>query len=454
MAGRNRLPLLGAAAGLFALAFAAGHVQVAYALLLAGLCAFCFTTSISLNWQIVGGALLGVSFGLVPESQVESIQVVGRVFIAMLKMLIAPMILCSIVCGIAGMASVAELGRIGARTLLMYSITGTAAILTGLVLVNAFDPGTGSGLRDTAFFTQAAVAGAPEAQEVTLGSFLLQTVFQALENPFASLAQGRILPIVLFAILLGVTLLRVGPAGAHLIEVVRSAYAVVMSIIQLFVRFAPLGIFALIGHLVATVGFRTLVENLFAFALVVIAGTAFHAALTLPLIVRVLGGMAPGEFFRGIREAMLVAFSTSSSAATLPVTTRCVEENLGVPPQVSSFVLPLGTSVNLDGTALYEAIAAVFVANVYGIELGLGGQAIVFLIAMLTAVGAPGIPSAGMVTMIVVLESVGLPVEAVGVLITIDRFLDTFRTMANVEGDAVVAVCVAHGAGPALARRA
>jgi Na+/H+-dicarboxylate symporter len=164
--------------------------------------------------------------------------------------------------------------------------------------------------------------------------------------------------------------------------------------------------------------------------------------------------MAPGEFFRGIREAMLVAFSTSSSAATLPVTTRCVEENLGVPPQVSSFVLPLGTSVNLDGTALYEAIAAVFVANVYGIELGLGGQAIVFLIAMLTAVGAPGIPSAGMVTMIVVLESVGLPVEAVGVLITIDRFLDTFRTMANVEGDAVVAVCVAHGAGPALARRA
>jgi len=176
--------------------------------------------------------------------------------------------------------------------------------------------------------------------------------------------------------------------------------------------------------------------------MVVILATGVHAALTLPLIARIFGGLRPAELFRGIREALIVAFTTSSSAATLPVTTRCVEQNLGVRPHVSSFVLPLGATVNMDGTALYEAIAAVFVANVYGIELGLGSQLVVFVVAMLTAVGAPGIPSAGMVTMVVVLEAVGLPVEAVGILLTIDRFLDTFRTMVNVEGDAVVAACV------------
>ena len=157
--------------------------------------------------------------------------------------------------------------------------------------------------------------------------------------------------------------------------------------------------------------------------------------------------MSPLELFRGIREAMAVAFTTSSSTATLPITTRCVETNLGVPARVSSFVLPLGATVNMDGTALYEAIAAVFVATIYGIELSLGTQLV--FVAMATAIGAPGIPSAGMVTMVAVLQAVGLPVEAVAILITIDRFLDTFRTMANVEGDAVVAVCVARTMEPA-----
>jgi Na+/H+-dicarboxylate symporter len=217
-----------------------------------------------------------------------------------------------------------------------------------------------------------------------------------------------------------------------------------MRIIGWFIRLAPLGILALIGHLVATVGFAELAQNLGVFALVVIGATLVHAVVTLPLVARLLAGLSPVQLFRGIGEALMVAFSTSSSAATLPVTARCVEENLGVPRRVSSLVLPLGATVNMDGTALYEAIAAIFVANVYGIELGLGSQLVVFVMAMLMATGAPGIPSAGMVTMIVVLEAVGLPAEAVGLLIPIDRFLDTFRTMANVEGDAVVAACVAR----------
>jgi Na+/H+-dicarboxylate symporter len=212
--------------------------------------------------------------------------------------------------------------------------------------------------------------------------------------------------------------------------------------IGVVLRLAPVGVFALIGHLVATVGFRALFENLAEFIAVVIGSTLFHAFVTLPGLVWLLGGQSPLVFLRGIREALAVAFSTSSSIATLPVTTRCAVENLGVPPGIASFVLPLGATVNMDGTALYEAMAALFVANVYGIDLSLGQQLVVFAVAILGAIGAPGIPSAGMVTMIVVLEAVGLPTEAVGLLIAIDRLLDTVRTMANVEGDAVTAVIV------------
>jgi Na+/H+-dicarboxylate symporter len=195
---------------------------------------------------------------------------------------------------------------------------------------------------------------------------------------------------------------------------------------------------------VATTGFAELVRHLGAFAAVVVGATLVHALVTLPLIVRIIAGSSPLDFLLGIQQALIVAFSTSSSAATLPVTTRCVEEELEVPAEIASFVLPLGATVNMDGTALYEAVAAIFVANIYGIDLPLASQLVVFGIAMISAIGALGIPSAGMVTMVVVLESVGLPAEAVALLLTIDRVLDTARTVANVEGDAAVALYVAR----------
>ena len=431
--------------GLFVALFLAGQTALAYTAFLTGFLIFCLTTRLSLNWQILLGGTLGVIFGLVPESQVASVQVVGKLFIAMLKMLIAPMILLAISHAIAQMGAARDLGRLGAFTVFLYLGTMVLAIATGLILVNIFQPGAGSTLRETAFFQQAAAAERPElAQGLSLQEFLLQTVYQILANPFESLTQGRILPIVVFAVLLGIALLQIGPSARGIVEMLGGGYRAVMRIIGWFIRVAPLGIFALIGHLVASIPFENLVKYLGEFVLVVIVGILIHAFVTLPLVARFLAGIGPGQLFRGIREALVVAFSTSSSAATLPITTRCVEENLGVPPRVSSFVLPLGATVNMDGTALYEAVAALFVAALYGIDLGLGAQLVVFLVAMVTAIGAPGIPSAGMVTMVVVLESVGLPVEAVGLLITIDRFLDTFRTMANVEGDAVVAACVGH----------
>ena len=422
-----------------------GWTALAYAVFLSAFLLFCLTTSLSLNWQILLGGALGVLFGLVPESQVASLQVVGKLFISMLKMLIAPMILLAITHAIAQMSAARDLGWLGARTIFLYLLTMGIAVTTGLVLVNLFQPGAGSQLRETEFFQDRVAMEPPAiAQDLSLQEFLLKTVYQIFANPFESITEGRILPIVVFAVLLGIALLQIGPSARGLIDILGSGYRAVMRIIGWFIRLAPVGIFALIGHLIASMPFGDLVKYMGEFMLVVVLGIAIHAFVTLPLVARLLAGIGPRELFRGLREALMVAFSTSSSAATLPVTTRCVEENLGVPPRISSFVLPLGATVNMDGTALYEAIAAVFVAALYGIELGIGAQLVIFFVAMVTAIGAPGIPSAGMVTMVVVLESVGLPVEAVGILIAIDRFLDTFRTMANVEGDAVVALCIAR----------
>jgi Na+/H+-dicarboxylate symporter len=435
--------------GLFAALLGAGNVRLAYFALIAGLLLLSLSSRLALHVQIALGVGLGALFGAIPESGVEVARPAGRIFIAMLKMLIAPMILLSITAGVARMGDARKLGTIGARTVGLYLLTMVIAVASGLVLVNVVRPGAGGALRDTAFF-ESTVGEAPTrlASEGRLGGFLLDSAFAVLENPFASLAEGRILPIVVFSILLGLALVQLRPSTARAaVEAVESGYAAIMEIIRWFLKLAPVGIFALVGHLVATVGFAVLVENLLGFSAVVLAGTLFHGGVTLPAVAWVIAGVTPGRLLRGLRDALWVAFSTSSSVATLPVTTRCVEDELDVPPSVSSFVLPLGATVNMDGTALYEAIAALFVANVYGIELGLSAQLTVFVLAMLMSVGAPGIPSAGMVTMVVVLEAVGLPGEAVGMLLAIDRFLDTFRTVVNVEGDAVVAVCVA----PALA---
>jgi Na+/H+-dicarboxylate symporter len=440
------------AAGLcgFAAALLAGSPALAWTSFAAAFLVFSLTCRLSLNWLILIGGLLGIAFGqavgagwLAPETA-DAMKNVGKLFIGLLKMLIAPMILLSITHGVASMEGARELGRVGARTVYLYLITMVLAAITGLVLVNAVQPGVGSNLAHSVFF-QSAVGSAPPPQgPPSLGTFLFTTLTEVSENPIAALAEGKILPIVVFAILLGVALLQIGSAARPVIELLGGASAAVIRIIGWFVQLAPVGILALVGNLVATIGFRAIVENLLAFSFVVIGGTLFHALVTLPAMAWWLGGVGPRELLFGLREALVVAFTTSSSAATLPVSQRCVEENLGVPRHIASFVLPLGATVNSDGTALYEAVAAVFVSWLYGIDLGLGGQIVVFIVAIATSIGAPGIPSAGMVTMIVVLQAVGLPAESVGLLLTIDRFLDTFRTVANVEGDAIVAVIIAR----------
>lgn len=433
------------------MASAAARPELAFSAFAAAFLCFCMGTRLSLNWQILVGTVIGialgraVSAGALPAETADAMKAVGKLFIGLLKMLIAPLIFLSISHAVSGMEGARELSRLGSRTALLYLATMMLAAATGLVLVNWVQPGAGSALAQSDFFREAVGSAPPPAGPPSLGAFLYSTALESLANPLAALAEARILPIVVFALLLGAALLRVGEVGRPVVAWLSGAAAAVMTIIGWFVRLAPVGILALIGHLVATIGFRVIVDNLLAFSAVVIGGTLFHALVTLPALCWLFTRIGPVELLGGLREALAVAFTTSSSAATLPVSQRCVEENLGVPRHIARFVMPLGATVNMDGTALYEAIAAVFVASLYGITLGLGAQIVVFIVAIATAIGAPGIPSAGMVTMIVVLQAVGLPGEAVGLLLTIDRFLDTIRTVANVEGDAVVAVIVGRG---------
>jgi Na+/H+-dicarboxylate symporter len=445
MAARSIARVTGAGALAFGVLLAMGAPLPAYSCLLAAMAVIAFASRVSANLQIAVASAAAIVLGIWDGSGIDQIEIVGRLFIALLKMLIAPMILLSIVYGIAGMSRARDFGSIGSRTLALYVGTMALAVVTGLIFVNVFEPGAGSQLRETDFFSNAlAGAQARPASDLALAESLIRILQSALSNPIRALADGQILPIVTFAVLFGLALLQLGERVRPLVDVLGAANTAVMHMIGWFVKLAPIGIFALLGNLVAATGFAELARHLGAFAAVVVGATLVHALVTLPLIVRIIAGSSPLDFLLGIQQALIVAFSTSSSAATLPVTTRCVEEELEVPAEIASFVLPLGATVNMDGTALYEAVAAIFVANIYGIDLPLASQLVVFAIAMISAIGAPGIPSAGMVTMVVVLESVGLPAEAVALLLTIDRVLDTARTVANVEGDAAVALCVAR----------
>jgi Na+/H+-dicarboxylate symporter len=433
---------------------ASGHPPQGYLLSLAGLALLCFTTQLSLSAQIAiaaGGALAFavareiLGFDAAFESRTGVVALVGKVFVDLLRMVVGPLIFLSIAAGIGRMAADGGLGRLGLRLLALYVATMAAAVLVGLLVVNVLQPGRDSVLLQSAYFT---AMTPPAAETPDLAQSITGLLGALIQSPVAALASGQILPIVFFALLLGIAIAQLGHVARPLLDMLDAGQHAVLRIVSWIVRLAPIGVAAFLYALLA--GLRLgetageAVGELLYFIFVVFLATSIHAFIILPLFAWRLAAVPPRRLFAAIGEAMSVAFSTSSSAATLPVTTRNVQENLGVPPHIASVALPLGATVNMDGTALYEAIAAIFVAAVFGIELSFGTQAALFLIAMVAAMGAPGIPSAGMVTMVAVLETVGLPAQAIGLLLPIDRVLDTIRTMANVEGDAVVAACLAH----------
>lgn len=401
---------------------------------------------ISLNAQILLGTLVGVLLGLwfamlgqestVTQNSLYVAKLVGNLFVDLLRMVLIPLVFTSIVVGVANLRSHQQMNRVWMSTLGFFALTMALAIVLGLTAANLFQPGTGL---EVALF-QEAMQGF-QATQMPVSDFFAHFLRSLFQNPIAALAQGNILAVVVFALLLGIALVIGGERYRNILTLMQEFLELILMLVGWIMRLAPFGIMALLMQLVATqdVG---LLSVLIKFIAVVVGATLLHGLVVLPLILYFTTGMTPLKFWRGSREALITAFATSSSAATLPITLRCAEQHLHVKRDVAGFVLPLGATLNMDGTALYEAIAALFIANLVGIELTFMQQFIVFLTAMMASMGAPGIPSAGMVTMVLVLQAVGLPAEAIAILIPIDRALDTFRTMVNVEGDMVGSLVV------------
>jgi Na+/H+-dicarboxylate symporter len=283
--------------------------------------------------------------------------------------------------------------------------------------------------------------GQVKAQQLPLSEFIAQFFHSLFVNPFKALANGDVLAIVIFALMLGIALVVGGERYKNILALLQEGLELTMRIVGWVMVIAPFGIAALLVKLVATQD-TAMIGTLAKFMAVVISTTLIHGVIILPLLLYLITGKTPLWFWRGAREALVTAFATSSSNATLPITMRCTTQHLHVKPEIAGFVVPLGATVNMDGTALYEAAAALFIANLVGIELSFVQQLIVFLMAMIAAIGAPGIPSAGMVTMVMVLQSVGLPAEAIAILLPIDRLLDTLRTTVNVQGDMIGSLVV------------
>jgi Na+/H+-dicarboxylate symporter len=400
----------------------------------------------SLNTQILLGALLGVAGGLglsaigkdapFTQNTLYVTGLIGTLFIDLLKMVLIPLVFTSIAVGVANLRAHRQMHRVWVATLGFFVVSMSIAILLGLGAANLFRPGEGLHL---AMF-QDAMQGF-EAKQLPLPEFFAQFLHGLFMNPVSALASGNVLAVVVFALVLGVALVIGGDRYAATHKVLSELLDLSLMIVNWIMQFAPLGIMALLLKLVATQE-AALLATLAKFIVVVIGTTLFHGLVMLPLLLYVVTGVTPLRFFRGAREALITAFATSSSSATLPISLRCAEQNLHVKRDIASFVIPLGATVNMDGTALYEAAAALFIANLVGIELSGLQQLIVFFTAMIAAMGAPGIPSAGMVTMVMVLQSVGLPAEAIAILLPIDRLLDAVRTMINVQDDMIGSLVV------------
>jgi len=400
----------------------------------------------SLNTQILLGAVLGVLAGLglslvgqeaaVTRHTLYGAGLVGTLFIDLLKMVLIPLVFTSIAVGVANLRAHRQMHRVWIATLGFFVFSMALAILLGLGAANFFRPGEGLHLE---MFSDA-MRGF-EAKQLPLPEFFAQFLHGLFMNPVTALAQGNVLAVVVFALVLGVALVIGGERYRNILQLLQELLELSLMLVNWIMRLAPFGIMALLIKLVATQD-AALLATLAKFIAVVIGTTLLHGMVVLPLLLYLVVRVTPLHFWRGAREALVTAFATSSSSATLPITLRCVEQHLHVKRDLAGFVIPLGATINMDGTALYEAAAALFVANLVGIELNGVQQLVVFLTAMIAAMGAPGIPSAGMVTMVMVLQSVGLPAEAIAILLPIDRLLDAFRTAVNVEGDMVGSLVV------------
>ena len=401
---------------------------------------------LQLHWQILIALIAGAGAGFLLGDSVLQLEFIGTLFLKGLKMIIVPLIATSIISGVSGIGNAGNIGRLGGKTFIYYVTTSLLAILTGLVLVNLIQPGVGAqlGLQEQPEQLADSLAQFGDSPAQALKRLLLDMVPS---NPFRAMADGKILQLIVFCLLFGFFITRLSePYKGQLTDLFQGGFEAMMKLTHFIIAFAPLGIFALVAKTVATTGFSAF-KDLALYAVTVFLGLSIHAFITLPLILLLAARAHPLQHARAVIPALLTAFSTSSSSATLPLTMQSLEKRAGISNRTTSFVIPLGATVNMDGTALYECVAAMFIAQAYGIELHFAQQFLVVITALLASIGAAGIPMAGLVMISVILTAVGLPLEGVGLILAVDRILDMCRTTVNVWSDSCGAGVIARSEG-------
>lgn len=360
---------------------------------------------------------------------------VGKLFVNALKMLVVPLVLFSLICGVCGIGDIKLLGRIGGKSFILYLLTTALAVATAIGAATVFDIGQGVHLVTQSNFTG---KSAPPLTDVLINIIP--------SNPIQAMANGDMLSIIFFAILTGVSILLVGRKAEGLVETIGVLNEVMMKMVNIVMSMAPYAVFCLLAKAVADLGLDLLTQ-LISYVAVLIAVLLFHLFVTLQTLLLVLGRLNPIIFLKKIRNAQIFAFSTSSSNATIPVTFRTVTQRLGVDNSVASFTVPFGATINMDGTAIMQGVATVFIANIYHIDLGLSGYLTVIAMSVLASIGTAGVPGVGLIMLSMVFAQVGLPLEGIGLILGVDRLLDMVRTAVNISGDAVVSAVVAKSEG-------
>ena len=393
---------------------------------------------VGMSAGIIVGLLFNALGGSDPDESVlitwivENIfDVIGKIFVISLKLLVVPLVFFSLVCGSASMGEDIKMGQVAIKTILLYLLTTAIAVSIALLVANIVDPGVGI---NTGTIDSFEVKTAPSVKEVLIGIFP--------DNPFRAMVDGNMLQIIVFAILVGVAILKTGDPGKTVLRGCVLINEVIMKMVFMLINLAPYGVFCLLAKLFTREGFSAIVNLAIYFSTIVFV-LSFHAAVIYSAILYIFTGLNPLKLFKNMRPAMLFAFSTSSSNATIPVTLTTARNRLGADNSIASFTIPLGATVNMDGTAIMQGIATVFIAQAYGLELSMIQYVSVVATATLASIGTAGVPGVGLITLAMVLQQVGLPVEGIGLIIGVDRLLDMLRTVVNISGDGMVTTVVA-----------
>ncbi|GAA4222947.1 Na+/H+-dicarboxylate symporter [Sagittula marina] len=389
------------------------------------------------------GLVVGVLFNTIGNEFINThivgglFYMIGRMFVNALQMLVVPLVFFSLICGVAGIGDIRILGRVGGKSFALYLATTATAIAVAILIALVVGPGEGFQI-EGADLAGVAAKEAPSVWD-TFASIVPR-------NPVAAYASGEMLQIIFYTIILGVAVLMLGARSTPFVEACEYMNEVMMKIVQIVMAFAPYGVFCLIAKTFTEQGLGLFLPVL-TYVLVLVGALLLHMFGTLMLFLKVLSGLNPFTFMKKLRPAQIFAFSTASSNATIPVTLRCVTERIGVKNSVASFTVPFGATINMDGTAIMQGVATVFLANVYGIDLGITGYLTVIAMAVLASIGTAGVPGVGLVMLTMVLGQVGLPIEGIALILGVDRLMDMIRTVVNITGDAVVSTIVAKSEG-------